>query len=129
MRTLTPTLTTREIRQSMIERFSACTDNVLQDTITQTAPAFRRDAILALSEMRDALSRREGERLKLAACAMKGSCSKWGLLHLASLCGQVERLAQEDAFAAAALELRQVAAEYRQAQTVLDELVAGEQAP
>lgn len=129
MPTLTPTLTTREIRQSMIERFNACTDNVLQDTITHMAPAFRRDAILALSEMRDALSRREGERLKLAACAMKGSCSKLGLLHLASLCGQVERLAQEDAFAAAALELRQVAADYRQVQTVLDELVAGEQAP
>lgn len=113
----------------MIEHFFTQNGNVLRDTITDVAPVFKRDALHALFEMRDALSRREGERLRLAACTMQGSCSDMGLSQLASLCGQIERLALEDAFATAALELRQVAAEYRQVQTALDELVAGEQAP
>lgn len=101
-------------------------DNVPQETVAGIAPEFRQNALDALLEMRDALSRRQQERLILAANSMKGSSSSLGLLKLASLCDEVERLAREDAFAAAALELRQIAAEYRQVQTVLDEWVAGE---
>lgn len=125
----TPTSTTGEIKQRMIERFRTLNGHVPRDTIGDAVSGFKRDALHALLEMRDALARREGERLRLAACTMQGSCSDMGLSQLAALCGQIERLALEDAFAAAALELRRVAAEYRQVQTALDELVAGEQAP
>lgn len=96
--------------------------------IAGIAPVFRRNALRDLLEMRDALSCRERERLVLAANTMKGTSSQLGLLRLASLCDEVERLAREDAFAAAALALRQIAAEYRQVKTVLDEWVAGEKA-
>lgn len=112
----------------MLEQLGVCTDGSPPQKIAGIAPVFRQNALRDLLEMRDALSRRERERLILAANTMKGSSSRLGLPRLASLCDEVERLAREDAFAAAALALRQLAAEYRQVKTVLDEWVAGEQA-
>lgn len=128
MPTSTPTSTTREIKQGVLDRLEGCADDIRLKKIAGIAPVFRRYALRDLLEMRDALSRRERERLILAANNMKGSSRRLGLLRLSSLCDEVERLAREDAFAAAALALRQMAAEYRQVQTVLDEWVAGEQA-
>lgn len=120
--------TTREIKQGILEQLGECADGSPPKKIAGIAREFRQDALRDLLEMRDAVSRRERKRLLLAANTMKGASSKLGLLRLASLCDEVGRLAREDAFAAAALTLRQIAAEYRQVKTVLDEWVAGEQA-
>lgn len=128
MPTPTPTSTTREIKRGILDQLGGCTDDFLPREIASMAPMFREDALRDLLEMRAALSRRERERLILAARTMKGSSRRMGLPRLASLCDEVERLAREDAFAAAALALRQMAAEYRQVKTVLDEWVDGERA-
>lgn len=128
MPTPMPPSTTGEIKQGIREQLGERADGGPPKKIAGIAPVFRRNALRDLLEMRDALSCRERERLVLAANTMKGTSSQLGLLRLASLCDEVERLAREDAFAAAALALRQIAAEYRQVKTVLDEWVAGEKA-
>lgn len=125
----TPPSTPREIKQGLLDHFAGCTDGIRAEKITGIAVVFKKDALRDLLEMRDALSRRERERLLLATNTLRGNSSRLGLCRLASLCDEVERLAREDAFAAAALVLREIAAEYRQVKTVLDEWVAGEQAP
>ncbi|HSM54556.1 MAG TPA: Hpt domain-containing protein [Candidatus Sulfomarinibacteraceae bacterium] len=118
MHTSTPV----EIKRGMVDRFGGAVDPVTLNTVAEIAPIFRRNALNIMFAMREALAQRDRDRLRLAAHTMKGTSGNLGLLRLANMCQAVEDLAEEDAFAAAALELRNIAAEFRQVQQVLEEL-------
>ncbi|MFW6184179.1 MAG: Hpt domain-containing protein [Chloroflexota bacterium] len=122
MHTSTPV----EIKRGMVDRFGGAVDPATLNTVAEIAPIFRRNALNIMFAMREALAQRDGKRLWLAAHTMKGTSGNLGLLRLADMCQALEELAEEDEFAAAALELRDLAAEFRQVQQVLDELACDE---
>jgi HPt (histidine-containing phosphotransfer) domain-containing protein len=121
------TSTPLEIKREIAHRFGGYPDAVALECVATFAPIFKEDALKFMLAMREALSRRDCERLTAAAHTMKGTSGKLGLQRLSALCAEMERLAQEQAFATAALKLRRVAAEYRQVQRVLDQLTEHDQ--
>lgn len=123
MHTSTPV----EIKRGMVHRFGGTVDHATLNTVAEIAPVFKRNSLNIMFAMREALAQRDRERLRLAAHTLKGTSGNLGLERLAHLCEELEQLAAEDAFADAALELRNLAAEYRQVQEVLDELACTEQ--
>ncbi len=123
MHTSTPV----EIKRGMADRFGGYLDESTMRIVVEIAPIFTENSLLALLAMREALSQRDGERLRMAAHTLKGTSGNLGLDRLSAMCEHLEELAEADAFAAAALELRRLAAEYRQVQEVLDELQCPEQ--
>lgn len=123
MHTSTPV----EIKRGMADRFGGYLDEDTMRIVVEIAPVFRENSLMTLLTMREALSQRDRERLVLAAHTLKGTSGNLGLERLSALCQHLEELAEADAFAAAALELRRLAAEYRQVQEVLDELQCPEQ--
>lgn len=118
------TSTPLEIRRRVAHHFGSRVDGTTAQMLASVLPSFRENSLHSLLAMRDALSCRDGEQLLLAANSMKHTSNNLGLERLSQLCEQIELLAQEQAFASAALELRLLAAEYRQVQQVLEELLA-----
>lgn len=123
MHTSTPV----EIKRAMAHRFGGYVDEATLRAVVEIAPIFKENSLIALLTMREALSRRDRDRLQMAAHTLKGTSGNLGLERLSDLCEQLERLAEAGAFATAALEMQQLAAEYRQVQAVLDELLRLEQ--
>jgi HPt (histidine-containing phosphotransfer) domain-containing protein len=111
----------------MADRFGGYLDEATMRIVVEIAPIFKENSLTALLTMREALAQRDRERLVMAAHTLKGTSGNLGLGRLSQLCEHLEELAEADAFAAAALELRRLAAEYRQVQEVLDQLQCPEQ--
>lgn len=117
------TSTPLEIKRGMAHHFGGQVDEAALQMLASILPAFKESSLHSLLCMRDALSRRDGEQLLQAANAMKDSSNRLGLERLSHLCERIGMRAEERAFATAALELRLLAAEYRQVQEVLDGLL------
>jgi HPt (histidine-containing phosphotransfer) domain-containing protein len=108
----------------MVERFGGEIDAYTLQIVVELAPIFQQRSLQTLLQMREALANRDPVRLTAAAHTLRGTSANLGLLRLSALCADVEELARQGDLRTAVAQWAQVVAEYRQASSVLDELLA-----
>jgi HPt (histidine-containing phosphotransfer) domain-containing protein len=74
----------------------------------------------ALAELRAAASREDGEAIRRAAHAIKGTSATLGATRLAEECGEIERLARSGDVKGAAVRVRTAEERYRAVERTLE---------
>jgi HPt (histidine-containing phosphotransfer) domain-containing protein len=77
--------------QNSLAALRSLQDDADDDLLSELIDLFLQDAPARLDVIRDAIARQDWTALAAAAHSLKGSCGSLGALHMAVLCGRLER--------------------------------------
>ena len=89
------------------------------DVLTELIDLFLEDTPPRLAAVRDAVTRHDGDALRQAAHALKGSAASLGATEVRSLCAELEQLGKHGGLGATEALLRQLEDAYGRAETAL----------